>query len=164
MTAVPPPATASEAPHIGAIPVARPTAVIAVTCTREEIQQVMGQGVRELMDAIAAQGAKPDGALFTHHRRRPTDTFDFEIGIAVDRPVGPAGRMRPSEWPAMRVARAVHRGRYEDLATSWIALHAWTEAQGLATAPDLWECYLAGPETGQDASAWRTELNRPLRD
>ncbi|NPC76604.1 AraC family transcriptional regulator, partial [Corallococcus exiguus] len=27
----------------------------------------------------------------------------------------------------------------------------------------VWECYLTGPETGGDPSAWRTELIQPLR-
>ena len=35
-------------------------------------------------------------------------------------------------------------------------------AGGHTPAPDLWECYVAGPESGPDPAAWRTELNRPL--
>ena len=33
---------------------------------------------------------------------------------------------------------------------------------GPAIAPDLWECYVAGPESNPDPATWRTELNRPL--
>ncbi len=39
---------------------------------------------------------------------------------------------------------------------------AWIEARGHQAAEGLWECYVAGPESGPDASRWRTELNRPL--
>ena len=39
---------------------------------------------------------------------------------------------------------------------------AWITAQGLAPGPDLWECYIAGPESDPDPATWRTELNRPL--
>lgn len=152
-----------DTPHIADLP-ARPTAFIHVTCTREEIQHVMGQGVRDLMDAIAAQGAAPAGPWFTHHRRRPTDTFDFEISVPLAAPIGPHGRMQPGEWPAMRVARTVHRGRYEDLAGAWGEFLQWIEGEGLTATGELWECYLTGPETGSDPTAWRTELNQPLQD
>jgi len=33
----------------------------------------------------------------------------------------------------------------------------WSE-----TFQDLWEVYVAGPESGPDPATWRTELNRPL--
>jgi hypothetical protein len=41
-------------------------------------------------------------------------------------------------------------------------LMAAIAAQGVAPAPDLWECYVAGPESGPDPTTWSTELNRPL--
>ncbi|CAM3794090.1 GyrI-like domain-containing protein [Paracidovorax anthurii] len=154
-----------ETPRIAAID-AHPAALWPVTCTREAIQQAMGQGVRGLMDALAAQGASPAGPLFTHHLRRPTDTFEFHLGVPLDQPVGASadGRMQPGEWPAMRVARTEYRGRYEGLPGAWEAFHAWIAAQGLRPSDDAWECYLTGPETGSDPSAWRTELIQPLRD
>ncbi|MBF5004822.1 GyrI-like domain-containing protein [Diaphorobacter caeni] len=139
------------------------TAIIHVRCTREEIQHVMGRGVRELLDTVAAQGARPIAALYTHHLRRPTDRFDFEIGVPVSRPVEAAGRMRAGEWPSMRVARTVHCGRYEDLPKSWGQFKQWIETQGLCITTDLWECYVTGPERGSDARRWRTELIQPLQ-
>ena len=152
-----------EPPRIVEIATARDTAVIHVRCTREDIRNTMDRGVAELLEGVRAQGARPAGPLFTHHLRRPTDSFNFEIGVPVDKPVGPAGRMRPSQWPAMRVARTEHRGRYEDLPQAWRAFMDWAAQQQLDVTGDLWECYLTGPETGSDASAWRTELNQPLR-
>ena len=83
---------------------ARLTAAIHVTVPRAQIQSVMGPGVRELMTVIAAQGIAPAGPCFTHHLRRPTDTFDFEICVPVAAPVAPAGRVKPGQWPAMRAA------------------------------------------------------------
>ena len=62
----------------------------------------------------------------------------------------------------MKVARTVYQGGYEGLGGAWGELMRWIEAQGHTAATDLWECYLAGPESGPDPSAWRTELNRPL--
>jgi effector-binding domain-containing protein len=62
----------------------------------------------------------------------------------------------------MRVARTVYRGPYEGLGTAWGEFNAWIAANGHTPAPDLWECYVAGPESSPDPATWRTELNRPL--
>jgi effector-binding domain-containing protein len=142
----------------------RETAVIHVTVPRADIQKVMGPGIEELMSTVSAQGVGPAGSWFTHHLREPTDTFDFEISVPVTAPVAPRGRVEPGEWPAMKVARAVYRGPYEGLAGAWGEFDAWLKASGRVAAADLWEVYVAGPESGDDPANWRTELNRPLVD
>jgi len=138
------------------------TAIIPLTIPRAEIQAVMGPGIGELMAAVAAQGLTPTGAWFTHHRRMDPDVFDFEIGVPVSAPVAAIGRVRPSQLPATKVARTVYQGPYEGLGDAWGAFEAWIAKNGHKAAPNLWECYVAGPESGSDPRAWRTELNRPL--
>ena len=138
------------------------TACIHLTVPRTEIQNVMGPGISEVMAAVAARGLTPAGPWFTHHLRRPTDTFDFEICVPVPALVSATGRVKPGLWPAMTVARAVYRGGYEGLAAAWGEFQAWIAAGGHTPTPDLWERYLAGPEASPDPTAWRTELNQPL--
>ncbi len=48
---------------------AQETAVIRLTIPREEIRNVMGPGIGELMGAVAAQGIALAGPWFTHHLR-----------------------------------------------------------------------------------------------
>ncbi|WP_404300833.1 GyrI-like domain-containing protein [Alicycliphilus denitrificans] len=151
-----------DVPQIIDLAPARTTAVVHVCCPREELSCTMCRGVRELLDRIKAQGAQAMGPLFTHHLRRPTDSFDCEVGVVVDHPVRPAGHVYPGQWPAMRMARTLYRGHYEDLPKAWADLRAWIAAQGLASTGEQWECYITGPEIGSDASAWRTELYLPL--
>lgn len=150
-----------DAPRITQTP-AQPTAVIRLTIPRAEIQQVMGPGISELMAAVAAQGVAPAGPWFTHHLKMDPHTFDFEIGVPVAAPVAVAGRVQPAELPAATVARAVYHGAYEGLGAAWEAFGTWIASQGHAPAPDLWECYVVGPESTADPAGWRTELNRPL--
>ena len=138
------------------------TAFIHVTVPREEIREVMGPGIRELLGTIAAQGIAPAGPWFTHHLRRPTDTFDFEISVPVSAPVAATGRVLPGRLRATKVARTVYHGPYEGLAEAWGEFIGWIEASGHTPAPDLWECYETGPESNPDPAMWRTELNRPL--
>jgi effector-binding domain-containing protein len=141
---------------------AQHTAVIHLTIPREKIREVMRPGIEELMKAIAAQGIRPSGPWFNHHLRMSPATFDFEISVPVDSPVAAAGRVKPSELPATTVARTVYRGPYEGLGAAWGEFDVWVRAGGRTPAENLWECYVAGPETSADPSTWRTELNRPL--
>jgi effector-binding domain-containing protein len=137
-------------------------AIIRLTIPREEIRHVMGPGIGELMAAIAAQGIGPAGPVFSHHRRMDPDIFDFEIGVPVTKPVTPVGRVKPSQLPGTRVARTVYHGAYEGLGAAWGEFCAWIAAHKHTPAPDLWECYVTGPESNPDPAHWRTELNQPL--
>ena len=140
------------------------TARIPLTVPRAEIRHVMGPGLAELMAAVAAQGLTPAGPWFTHHLRMDPNVFDFEICVPVPSLITPSGRVQPGEWPAMTVARTVYHGPYEGLPAAWGEFDAWIASHGHKPAPDLWERYVAGPESSPDPAAWRTELNRPLID
>ena len=126
------------------------------------MREVFGACVGELIAAIQAQGIAPAGPVFTHHLRRPTDTFDFELCVPVATPVAAAGRVQPGAWPAMRVARTIYHGPDEGLPEAWGGFMDWMETQGLQQAEDLWECYLTGPHSEPDPARWQTQLNRPL--
>ena len=141
---------------------AQPTAIIHVIVARKEIQNVMGPTIGKVFETIAAQGIAPAGPWFTHHLRRPTETFDFEVSVPVARAIAPAGGVQPGEWPAMKVVRTVYQGPYEGLGEAWGEFLDWIETSGLKTSDDLYECYLSGPESGPDPATWRTQLNRPL--
>jgi len=140
------------------------TAIIHLTIPREQIREVMGPAIGELMGTLAAQGVKPAGPVYSHHLRMDPATFDFEVGVPVSSPVAPTGRVRPGQLPAARVARTVYHGGYEGLGGAWGEFDAWLKTHGHRTAPNLWECYVVGPESGPDQAGWRTQLNRPLID
>lgn len=138
------------------------TAVIHLTVPRDEIRSVMGPAIAEVMSAIAAQGITPDGPCFSYHLKRPSDTFDFEVGFPVGRPITTVGRVKMSKLPAARVVRTTYRGGYEGLGAAWGEFCAWIDANGFSAQDSLWECYISGPESSPDPAMWRTELNRPL--
>ena len=138
------------------------TAVIRLTIPRDEIRNVMGPGIGELREIVAAQGIAASGPWFTHHLRMDPDTFDFEIGVPVVAPVIASGRVKPGRRAAMKVARTVYRGPYEGLGAAWGEFDGWIAAQGYRVGADVWECYLAGPESSPEPSAWRTEFSRAL--
>ena len=151
----------ADGPRIMEMP-SQHAAAIHVTVSRAEIQKVMGPTLQELHSAVAAQGLTPTGPWFTHHLKMTPDTFDFEVCVPVAAPITENGRVVSRTFPTRRAARLVYRGGYEGLSTAWGGLMQWIDAQGEKPAPDLFECYAAGPETGAPSSAWRTELTRPL--
>lgn len=140
-----------------------PTAVIRLRIRRSEMPEVMGPVIEELMTAVADQGSQAAGAVFAHHFGMDPDTFDFEVGVPVTRPIKAAGRVEPGERPRVRVARTVYHGAYEGLPEAWGQFHAWIEDNGLEFESDIWECYVDGPHSHPDPADWRTELNRPLK-
>jgi effector-binding domain-containing protein len=150
-----------DTPKITTTP-AQITAMIHLTVPRTEIQKVMGPGLTEVMAAIAAQGITATGPWFTHHLRMDPKVFDFEICVPVNTPVTPVGRVMTGKMPAAKVSHTVYHGPYEGLGEAWGELTAWIEAEGLKPAPDLWEVYALGPESGPDSAQWRTELYKPL--
>jgi effector-binding domain-containing protein len=141
---------------------AQPTAIIRFTIPRNEIQHVMGPGYAELMDTIAAQGIAATGPWFTHHLKMNPEIFDFELGVPIAAPISAVGRVQAGQLPAATVARTVYHGGYEGLGDAWAEFGAWIDQQGHTPEPNLWECFVAGPESSPDPAAWRTELNRPL--
>ena len=150
-----------DTPHITQTS-AQQTAKIHLTVPRASIHEVMAPAIGELMAAIAAQGIAPAGPLFSHHLKMEPDIFDFEISLPVVAPVAAVGRVQPGHMPAAKVARTVYHGSYEGLGAAWGEFGDWIEANGHSSATDLWECYVAGPESSSDPADWRTELNRPL--
>jgi effector-binding domain-containing protein len=140
------------------------TAFVHLTVPREEIRKVMWPGLSEVRAAIAAQGIAEAGPWFTHHLRMDPSVFDFEICVPVTAPIDPVGRVEPGRWPVTTVARTIFHGDYEGLGAAWSEFNAWIASKGYTPRPDLWECYVAGPESSPDPSGWRTELNRPLVD
>jgi hypothetical protein len=84
---------------------AQAAAVIRLTVARSEMMKVFGPAVGELMSVLAAQGAEPVGAVFAHHLRMSTDTFDFELGVRVTSPVSYRTR---ETWRASRSKGCPH--------------------------------------------------------
>jgi len=142
---------------------AQAAAVIHIAVPRSDMMKVFGPAVRELMTALADQGVEPLGAIFAHHLKMSSHDFDFEVGVKVAQPVKVAGRVRPGELPAAKVACTVYSGPYEGLPSAWDEFRKWIRANGHEPAHTLWESYAIGPQSTPDPAGWRTELFQPLR-
>ena len=97
--------------------------------------------------------------MFSYHHRRPSDTFDFELGFPVSKAITPMGRVVNGQLPAERVVRAVYQGPYEGLAQAWPTLRNWVREQGHGEMGRFWESYLNNPNEVTGPEEYRTELN-----
>lgn len=140
----------------------RQIAYIHMTVPRDEIQNVMGPAIIELVGAINAQKNTITGPWFTHHLRRPTDSFDFKICFPVNSAITPIGRVESGVIDAMPTVQTIYQGPYEGLADAWGEFLAWIENSDHKTGEDLYECYVLGPQATEDSTKWRTQLSRQL--
>lgn len=137
-------------------------AIIHITIPRDQIQQVMGPAIQEVIAAVQAQGAGPMGPVFAHHFGMTPGIFNFDVGVPTAKEIDPVGRVQPGGLPGTTIVRTVYTGPYEGLGEAWGEFQDQVEAKGWTLGPDLWERYLEGPETGRDASTFRTELNQTV--
>lgn len=136
-----------------------PTAVIHLVIPGREMPKYMDPAIQEILNALKDQGAQPVGAMFSYHHRRPSETFDFEIGFPVSKAIKPIGRVVNGSLPAEKLVRSVYQGPYEGLGNAWGELQGWVRERKLAESGRFWECYLGNPQEVNDPKDYRTELN-----
>lgn len=135
------------------------TAVIHLLIPCQDMGKQMDPAIQEVIKIISSQDVQIAGPMFSYHRRRPSDTFDFEIGFPVAKAIKEEGRVKNSKLPAARVVRSVYQGPYEGLAQAWPAVQQWVRANGHGEAGRFWESYLNNPDEVKDPKDYRTELN-----
>ena len=156
-----------ESPHIVETP-PQFAAVVRLSITRARMREAMPPAIRDVQEEMSRQAVAPVGPLFIHHLKLSPSDFDFEVGFPVDRPITASGRVKPGVLPAAKVARTVYHGGYDGLYGAWdefgqrLQNDGILAREGLRSAETLWEVYVVGPETSNDPSTWRTELNLPL--
>lgn len=136
-----------------------PAATIHLVIPGMDMPKHMDPAIQEILKLLADQGLRPTGPMFSYHHRRPSDTFDFEIGFPVAKAIRESGRVMNSALPAVKVARAVYQGPYEGLSKAWRALQDWVRAQKLPETGRFFERYLNNPDEVEDPNEYRTELN-----
>ena len=142
--------TSTEAQQTAAIHL-----LIPVTAMRDEFPK----SIAELLETLRQQGIAATGPVFAHHFRRPTDSFDFNVCIPVERPVEPAGRVESITLPSLPVIQTTCHGDYAGLPHAWGEFIASIQSQAKNLRGDFIEAYVVGPQDGLPAAEWRTDLS-----
>ncbi len=136
-----------------------PTAVIPLKIPCQDMGKHMDPAIQEVIKAITGQGIAIAGPMFSYHKRRPSDSFDFEVGFPVGNTIKEAGRVVNSKLPAVKVVRSVYQGPYEQLGKAWGTLEQWVRGKQLNETGRFWESYLNNPTEVKDPKDYLTELN-----
>jgi len=136
-----------------------PTAVIPLLIPCQDMGKYMDPAIQEVIKAITGQGIAIAGPMFSYHKRRPSDSFDFEIGFPVSKAIKAEGRVINGKLPAVKVVRSVHQGPYDNMGQAWGALQKWVREQGYGETGRFWESYLNNPDEVKDPKDYLTELN-----
>jgi AraC family transcriptional regulator len=74
----------------------------------------------------------------------------------------PAGDIEALTVPAGRAVVALHRGPYDGLPNTYIAIESYLEEHGLTASGPPWESYLTDPGERPDPATWETEVVQPV--
>jgi effector-binding domain-containing protein len=137
----------------------RLTAVVAQTTTWAQFPRVWKPLLDEVYAFIAASGAFASSrwqSVMLYKDDRPA----VEVGVLAPHEFEGTGRVRQSSLPGGRVATAIHRGAYSDLAKTHRSVHHFAAEQGLELAGPRWEIY---GHWVPDAAELETEVHYLLR-
>lgn len=72
--------------------------------------------------------------------------WHFYVGMPTSKCLPDKGILKSHELESRRYVRGVHRGPYQQCATTYKALHDWAIAQGLSLKNEAIECYVNDPK------------------
>ena len=139
-------------------------AVVRLTVPRGDMIKQFDPALRQVSEALRAQGIAPAGPATAHYFSLPTQTFDFELGFPIASQFISEGPVYLAEQPAQRVIRTVYTGPFAGLPSAWGVFQNHIVAKGYRFATDFREAYLNDPNTVPDPTQYRTELVRILLD
>jgi effector-binding domain-containing protein len=129
--------------------VARPTAVVAATCTWQEFPQLWGRLLGEVWDCLRAGGIDRGCRNIMLYR---DDVPNVEIGVLLDQPCPLTGRVVASALPAGTAATTVHHGSFGEVGAAHDAVVRWCTTHGRDVTGARWEVY--GPHNDNPDQQW----------
>jgi effector-binding domain-containing protein len=143
----------------------QPAAAVRDRAAWADLGPFIGGPLAEVFKVAGEQGARFAGPAYgIYHNAEAAETeLDMEIGMPVDEPIEPAGRVIATTIPGGLAATTVHAGGYEGIGPAYRALGEWVQEHGHETAGPPREIYVVGPDQGHDPGALRTEIVWPVR-
>jgi len=141
-----------------------PQQIVAI---RERVPQAglpafLGRAFGELYSQLGMLGVPPGGHPFVIYHAFGPDGIDAEACAPVSRDVAASGQVHARILPALKVARTLHLGPYEELAATYAALGEWIREHHLEVAGPVRERYLTGVSEGVAPTQYRTEIEMPV--
>ena len=110
-----------------------------------DVPQFIGGAYSEIWMEMKRNGWECTGPPFVYYRSWSGGEVDLDCGFPIKGETVGTGRIRPFALPAVKAARALHKGAYTDLVRTYGMVDQWIKAQGLEPADYMWEYYLNDP-------------------
>lgn len=133
-------------------------AFVATASAKDDaaIAQAIGTAYMLVGKFMAANGLKQAAAPITINTAWEAERYVFDAAIPVDREPEKAVRadslVRIKKTWAGRAVRAVHRGPYKGLSTTYDKVFAYVAANGLEAAGPSWDQYVSDPGNTPEAA------------
>lgn len=106
----------------------------------------LASAYREIMALMAEHSIERQSQPMAITRAWDAENYEFDAAIPVTRnDVPPRGNVRAGQSPSGRAIRAVHRGSYDRMGSTYRKLEAYLSAHGLEQGNVSWEHYISDP-------------------
>jgi effector-binding domain-containing protein len=125
----------------------------------------LGQLFGEVFGYLGPRGISPMGPPvgIYYGEEFSEEAMDVEVAVPVSGAVPEGERIKGHQLPAVEhMACLIHEGDYKLVGGTYGQLMAWVEANGYRMCGPVREVYVRGPESGDDASAYITEIQLPV--
>lgn len=141
----------------------QPAVIIRFTCTRESIQEKLGDAFGSTFGYVMSHGGQPAGPPFVRWTTLTEDSMSGEGGVTLAAPLPGEGRIEAITLPGGPAAVADFYGPYDQLPGAMAEIGAWLAAHGRTPAAGHREVYWTDPVEEPDPARWRTEIIWPVQ-
>jgi effector-binding domain-containing protein len=140
----------------------RSTLSIRTTTSAENLPQVIGKSLWQVVDYLSTEGVQPAGPPFALYHNMDMSNLDVEMGFPVNEKVPGTEEVKPSSIPAGKVAVDMHLGPYETMEVTYNKMLAALQEQGLEMDTFMYEFYLNDPDEVSPEEI-QTEIFMPIK-
>jgi len=142
---------------------------IRTTVAMNDIPKELPPLIPQVMDWLGKHNITPAGPLFFQYRHMDANNnLVAEVGFPVSKPAQADGKIIAGSFPGGKYATITYQGDYSRIRDAHRELDKWVKGQGLKEkviqSPEgaEWggriESYVKGPESGPDATQWKTDI------
>jgi AraC family transcriptional regulator len=141
---------------------AQPSLIIRSRIPRADIAAAIGNSLGRIVPYAMGHGAALAGQPFARYPEFGPGLLTIEVGMPLAAAVAGEGDIESFTLPACTAAVAVHKGPYDRLHESYVALEQWLAQQGRKANGPPWEVYVSDPADIPDSAEWITEIVQPV--
>lgn len=141
----------------------QPYVAIRSTVTMQNIPKDLPPLIHEILQWVEKKNLEQEGPVFFYYLSMDRGTMQVDVGVPVRDAVKTDDRVIAGSFPAAKYLTARHKGPYDDLRNSHMAMDRYAQTHGLKGTTRA-EIYITDPEEVKDQSKWETDLILQLMD